>query len=67
MGDSQPKKGGKNLTISATRKARYAHYASSHTREQHKVKRVLQSSGYKSAQSYAASHGVLGFLAKLLQ
>jgi hypothetical protein len=65
MSDSAPKKGGKCMTTSPARKARYQHYASSHLREQHKVKRVLQSSGYDAAQKYAAEHMVLGFLARL--
>jgi hypothetical protein len=69
MPESQQKmkKGGKNTTTSPARKQHYAYYAAHHVREQHKVKRVLISSGYAAAKAYATLHGVLGFLADIIR
>jgi len=67
MGDSQPKKGGKNLSTSPTRKARYAEYKVHKTREKHKIERVLQSSGAVAADLYARTRLMAGYLATLLK
>jgi len=65
MGDAQPKKGGKNLTTSATRKARYADYKVQRLREKHKIKRILQSCGLAFAEQYARTKMMAGYLASL--
>jgi len=65
MGDSQPKKGGKNLTTSATRRARYADYKVQRLREKHKIKRVLQSCGMAFVEQYARVRMLSGYLAAL--
>jgi hypothetical protein len=65
MAESTARKGGKNMTTSATRKARYAEYTNHKTRDRHKIKRVLKSSGRAAAELYARTRGLLGFLADL--
>jgi len=65
MGDSQPKKGGRNLTTSPTRRARYAEYKVQHVREKHKIKRILQSCGMAFAEQYARTKMMAGYLAAL--
>jgi hypothetical protein len=44
-----------------------AHYRAMHTREKHKVRRVLRSSGLEAAQVYAAGCGMVGYLAGLVR
>lgn len=46
-------------------KLHYANYKNNHTREKHKIKRVLQSNGIKAAKSYATKHGMSVFLSTL--
>jgi hypothetical protein len=65
MGDTQMKKGGKNMTTSPTRKARYAEYKAHKTRDKHKIKNVLQSSGFAEAERYAGKKLLLGFLSSM--
>ena len=60
-------KGGKNLTTSPTRKARYTEYRNHNTRVKHKLTRILKSSGLAAAQKYAGSRMMLGVLAKILE
>lgn len=67
MGDSAPKKGGKNMTTSPTRKARYAEYKNHKTREKHKIQRVLRSSGAVAADVYARARLMAGYLASILK
>lgn len=61
----QPKKGGKNVTTSVTRKARYTEYKTHRTREKHKIQHILKSSGFAAADKYARPIGMSGFLASL--
>jgi hypothetical protein len=61
----QPKKGGRNMTTSATRKARYVEYRNHHTREKHKLARILKSS-YAAAEKYARARTISGILAKIV-
>ena len=65
MGDSQPKKGGKNMTTSAGRKMRYSDYRVHKVREKHKIKRVLHSCGLAFAEGYAKALAMSGYLASL--
>ena len=60
-------KGGKNLTTSPTRKARYAEYKNHNTRVKHKLTRILRSSGEDAARNYASARMMLGVLAKILE
>ncbi len=63
----QPKKGGKNMSTNATRKARYAEYKMHRTREKHKIKHILQSSGFAAAEKYAKPLAMTGFLSGLVK
>jgi hypothetical protein len=63
---SQPKKGGKNMTTSAVRKAHYAEYKAHLTREKHKIRRILRSSGKEAAKAYAQTRMLIGHLSGLL-
>ena len=67
MSESSPKKGGKNLTTSAVRKAHYSEYKVNRTREKHKIKRVLKSSGYAAAEAYARPRAMTGYLSSLIK
>ena len=66
MPESQARKGGKNLSTSPTRKMRYAEYKSHQTRDKHKIKRILRSSGKDEAKRYAGKHSLLGYLAGIV-
>lgn len=61
MGDTQAKKGGKNLSTSASRKARYANYKTYHIRDKNKLKRIRQSCGVEACLKYAMDHTLTGW------
>jgi hypothetical protein len=66
MGDTQMKKGGKNLSTSPNKKERYAFYKA-HTYAKNKLKKIIQSCGVAFARTWARSHTAELVLSKLLK
>ena len=65
MGDSHPKKGGRNMSTSAARKMHYSDYRVHKVREKHKIAHVLRSCGLAFAEEYAKVRAMSGYLASL--
>jgi hypothetical protein len=64
-GQTEQRKGGKNLSTSMRRKERYALYKSQ-AYAKNKLKRILRSSGVESARKWARSHAAESVLVKML-
>lgn len=65
-GQTQLKRGGKNMTTSANKQERYSFYKS-HTYALHKLKKIIQSCGAVFAQTWARKHAAELVLSKLLK
>lgn len=63
-GQTEQRKGGKNLTTSEHRKQRYSFYKSN-IYPKNKLKRILQSCGRAFAQKWAMGHGAVSVLERL--
>jgi hypothetical protein len=62
-GQTEQRKGGKNLSTSIHRKERYSFYKA-HTYANNKLKRILQSCGETFAQKWARGHTAESVLAR---
>jgi hypothetical protein len=63
-GQTEQRKGGKNLSTSERRKQRYVFYKSNQY-SKNKLKRIVRSCGMVFAQKWAMEHSCVGVLARM--
>ena len=65
-GQTEQRKGGKNLTTSVHRKERYSFYKAN-IYSKNKLKRIIQSCGVKFAKKWALGHAALNTLDRMIK